>query len=68
MVPELGDSPTHTLAELLFLRSGHEPPWTRVVHDGIDVTDHPRMWTDSDWAMRREYEERLAFYRSSGWL
>jgi hypothetical protein len=34
-----------TPAELAFWKAGGHPPWKRVWHEGVDVTDHdPATW------------------------
>lgn len=48
--------------ELVYLESGMEPPWTRVWREGVDMTDHPEVWTAQETAMRARYAERLAVY------
>jgi hypothetical protein len=33
--------------------AGVEPPWTRVWSNGVNVTDHPELWTNPERYRRR---------------
>lgn len=48
--------------ERAYLEAGAEPPWVRVTHDGVDVTDSPELWRPEDAQRRAEWEERKAYY------
>ncbi|MDF2562331.1 MAG: hypothetical protein K0R99_3777 [Microbacterium sp.] len=49
--------------ERLYLRAGAEPPWVRVMHDGVDHTDRPDTWTPEDAQRRSEWLKRTARYQ-----
>lgn len=58
----------NTHAELAYLRAGSEPPWERVRHGGVDVTDQPELWSPYERERRDEFLERVAGYREAGLL
>ena len=55
-----------TRAELAFLRAGSDPNWERPHLDGVDITDHPELWTPYQRARREAFEARVADYRQRG--
>lgn len=60
--PDLNASTAHV--ERLYVEAGSEPPWARVMRDGVDVTDRPEVWTPEEGQRRSEWLERKAAYLS----
>jgi hypothetical protein len=52
--------------ELTFLRAGWDPPGERPHLDGVDVTDHPELWTSYQRARRETFEARVDRYKAEG--
>lgn len=52
--------------ELAYLRAGAEPDWERPHRDGVDVTDHPELWSPYQALRRRQFDARVAAYRRDG--
>lgn len=53
-------------AELTYLRAGADPPWERPHRDGVDITEHPELWSPYERERRLEFEERVERYRAEG--